>query len=191
MKRKFVIWLSLWLCLIPLWSSCGLSGSDDRRLATAEQVASRQPLDRYLLRAEAPTTTTTPPPPPTAPPTTAPKPRVVKDAVSRGTKRSAVPAGSGTASLAQLDALAGCESGMDPNKNTGNGFVNAFQYVRSTWDGLVRRLKRFDLVGNYFPSYDTQRWVTQHIPISAWPDTAKRRGQFPGCFRKLRAAGIV
>jgi hypothetical protein len=103
----------------------------------------------------------------------------------RASRAGTAPRGSGTPTLAQLDALAMCESGMNPNTNTGNGFVNAFQYMKSTWNNLVRKIGRADLVGNYFPPYEVQRWVTQHINLSAWGS------QFPACSRKLRSKGII
>lgn len=73
-----------------------------------------------------------------------------------------------------LDRLAMCESGMNPQKNTGNGFYGAFQFMLSTWHGL-------GMSGNPVDhSYAVQKEVVRtKIPVSSW------RQQFPGCSRKL------
>lgn len=72
-----------------------------------------------------------------------------------------------------LDALAQCESGMDPAKNTGNGYYGAFQFLPSTARALG--LGSDPTVHDYA----TQKAAVAKIPISAWPK------QFPGCSRRL------
>lgn len=74
------------------------------------------------------------------------------------------------------DALARCESGMNPRTNTGNGFYGAFQFMLSTWH-------RFRPGNPIDYSYAEQRAVVvQFFPISSW------RTQFPHCARKLGVA---
>jgi resuscitation-promoting factor RpfB len=72
-----------------------------------------------------------------------------------------------------LDRLAHCESGADPQKNTGNGYLGAFQFLPATARALG--------LGSdpTVHSYETQKAAVAMIPLSAWPK------QFPGCSRKL------
>ncbi|MFY9588682.1 MAG: transglycosylase family protein [Actinomycetota bacterium] len=72
-----------------------------------------------------------------------------------------------------LDRLAHCESGMDPAKNTGNGYLGAFQFLPSTARALG--LGSDPTVHDYA----TQKAAVAKIPLSAWPS------QFPGCSRRL------
>lgn len=70
-------------------------------------------------------------------------------------------------------ALALCESGGDPAKNTGNGFYGAFQFVLSTWRSLGYSGNPVDY------SYETQREAAQSLQArSGW-------NQWPACARKL------
>lgn len=72
-----------------------------------------------------------------------------------------------------LDALGRCESGGNPNLNTGNGYFGAFQFLPSTW----RSLGYSGLPTDH--SYATQKEAAGRlIARSGW-------GQFPGCARKL------
>lgn len=74
-----------------------------------------------------------------------------------------------------FDALARCESGGDPRKNTGNGFYGAFQFMLSTWRSL-------GMSGNPIDhSYSTQKAAAERLVArSGW-------GQFPHCSRKIGA----
>lgn len=82
------------------------------------------------------------------------------------------------------DALSGCEAGMDPTKNTGNGFYGAFQWALRTWQNLVKPEHgnmKTDVPNNpiYYSYAEQKAVVEQYIPISSW------HGQFPTCSRKL------
>jgi hypothetical protein len=72
-----------------------------------------------------------------------------------------------------LDRLAHCESGADPKKNTGNGYLGAFQFLPATARALG--------LGSdpTVHSYETQKAAVAGIPLSAWSR------QFPACSRKL------
>jgi resuscitation-promoting factor RpfB len=72
-----------------------------------------------------------------------------------------------------LDRLAMCESGMDPRRNTGNGFYGAFQWMLSTWHGMGMSGNPIDY------SYAEQKAVAARIPVSSW------HRQFPTCSRRL------
>lgn len=91
---------------------------------------------------------------------------------SRSSQQRSTPA-QASAGGGILDALARCESGGDPNKNTGNGYYGAFQFLPATW----RSLGYSGLPTDH--SYETQREAAGRlIARSGW-------GQFPGCARKL------
>lgn len=99
---------------------------------------------------------------------------------------------SGTASLYLLDRLADCESGdgdgLDPltyDMAAVNGpYRGPLQWAQRWWDSHVARMGRPDLVGAnlHVVPYETQRAVTQAVPLSAWPKT------FPACARTLGIA---
>lgn len=70
------------------------------------------------------------------------------------------------------DALARCESGGDPLKNTGNGYYGAFQFLPSTWN-------RFHPGLPIDYSYAVQKAAAiRLIALSGW-------GQFPACAAML------
>lgn len=84
--------------------------------------------------------------------------------------RPAVPAGGDI-----FDALARCESGADPHKNTGNGFYGAFQFTLGTWHSIGMSGNPVDY------DYGTQKAAAQRLVTrSGW-------GQFPYCSRKIGA----
>lgn len=97
-----------------------------------------------------------------------------------------------TASIQQLDALADCESGDGDgrpphthNMAAANGpYRGPFQWAQRWWDRHVARMGRPELVGADLHTlpYETQRAVTQAVPLPAWPH------QFPSCARKLGVA---
>lgn len=74
-----------------------------------------------------------------------------------------------------FDALARCESGMNPRANTGNGFYGAFQFALGTWHSLGYSGNPVDF------DYGTQKAAAQRLVArSGW-------GQFPACSRKIGA----
>lgn len=109
------------------------------------------------------TTTTTAPPPTTAAP--APK----RPPVTRAARSRPTPVTGGDV----WAALARCESGGDPAKNTGNGYYGAFQFSLRTWQSVG---------GTGYPhqhSYGEQLKRAQILQArSGW-------GQWPSCSRKL------
>lgn len=111
------------------------------------------------------------------------------EAAKRANRGASAPRGGGTpvqVSGDLLDRLALCESGANPQKNTGNGFYGAFQFVPRTWWSLAMGGK-FDeqaaIADVLSSSYEKQKnIVATKIPVSSW------RKQFPGCSRKLGVA---
>lgn len=82
---------------------------------------------------------------------------------------------------AQIQFLGNCESGMTPNKNTGNGFYGAFQFTISTWNNMQTGYERAD-----FAPLDVQIAAVQKLLSQASIFT-----QFPDCARKMQAAGLL
>lgn len=71
------------------------------------------------------------------------------------------------------EALGQCESGNNPQKNTGNGFYGAFQFLPSTWRSLGERGLPHQV------SYATQLAAAKRLQArSGW-------GQWPACARRL------
>jgi len=108
-----------------------------------------------------PTTTpyvapTAPPPPPSTVPTTAappattapPSPATVPTTTTEPTTTTTEePIDSGPVLGGGWELLRRCESGGNYRIHTGNGYSGAYQFDQPTWDGVVRRLGRRDLVG--------------------------------------------
>lgn len=88
----------------------------------------------------------------------------------------------GPLSNAQINALGSCESGMDPAKNTGNGFYGAFQFTPSTWTSTTG--------GQYSYAHqaplDYQKQAVQKLLSGS-----NIYNQFPGCAKKMKASGIL
>lgn len=86
---------------------------------------------------------------PPAPPTTVPEPEPeVEDTEVEAPEEQEVEAAEEyQATSGGWAALAACESGGNYATNTGNGYYGAFQFEQRTWDGVVERMGRSDLVG--------------------------------------------
>jgi hypothetical protein len=81
----------------------------------------------------------------------------------------------------QILYLGQCEAGMDPAKNTGNGYYGAFQFSYSTWKSMGTAYERADL-------------APLDVQIDAVQRLLKRSSiftQFPGCARKMQALGML
>jgi resuscitation-promoting factor RpfB len=88
---------------------------------------------------------------------------------------------SGPLSLQQITYLGNCESGMTANRNSGNGYYGAFQFSIGTWNAMGTGYARADL-------------APLEVQISAVQKLLSRSSiytQFPGCARKMSAAGLI
>lgn len=77
--------------------------------------------------------------------------------------------------------LGNCEAGMDPAKNTGNGYYGAFQFSYGTWQSMNTGYIRADL-------------APIGVQISAVKQLLQRSSiysQFPACAQRMRSAGII
>lgn len=81
----------------------------------------------------------------------------------------------------QIQFLGNCEAGMDPTKNTGNGYYGAFQFSYGTWNSMNTGYERADMA-----------------PLEVQVDAVQRLlqrssiyNQFPGCARQMAAQGII
>lgn len=81
----------------------------------------------------------------------------------------------------QITYLGNCEAGMDPTKNTGNGYYGAFQFSYGTWQSMNTGYERADLAPLEVQIDAVQR-LLQRSSIYT---------QFPGCARKMQALGMI
>ena len=84
-------------------------------------------------------------------------------------------------SEAAITYLGNCEAGMDPTKNTGNGYYGAFQFSYGTWQSLNTGYERADLA----PIEVQEAAVKQLIQRSSIYT------QFPACAAKMHSAGLM
>lgn len=77
--------------------------------------------------------------------------------------------------------LGSCEAGNDPAKNTGNGYYGAFQFSQGTWNRMNTGYARADLA-----PYEVQRAAVKQLLANS-----SIHGQFPGCAKKMRSAGLI
>jgi hypothetical protein len=102
---------------------------------------------------------------------------------------SPVPAATATApaagpqvlSDAQINYLGSCEAGMNPAKNTGNGYYGAFQFSAGTWNSMGTGYARADLA-----PIDVQKAAVQRLVARSSVFT-----QFPACSQRMRSEGII
>lgn len=88
---------------------------------------------------------------------------------------------SSTISEEAITYLGNCEAGMDPAKNTGNGYYGAFQFSASTWRSMNTGYERADLA-----PIEVQKAAVQQLLQRSSIYT-----QFPGCANKMRSAKII
>ena|ERR1700722_8398128 len=93
----------------------------------------------------------------------------------------ATPSNTGSISDAAITYLGNCEAGMDPTKNTGNGYYGAFQFSYGTWQSLNTGYARADLA----PIEVQEAAVKQLLSRSSIYN------QFPACARKMLSAGLI
>jgi hypothetical protein len=82
---------------------------------------------------------------------------------------------------AQITYLGQCEAGMDPAKNTGNGYYGAFQFSYGTWKSMNTGYERADMA-----PLDVQKDAVQRLVARS-----SIFGQFPGCSKKMRSLGLI
>lgn len=89
----------------------------------------------------------------------------------------------GTAGISEeaLNYLGSCEAGMDPTKNTGNGYYGAFQFSYGTWQSMNTGYERADLA-----PLEVQKTAVRQLLNRSSIYT-----QFPGCAVKMRNAGLI
>lgn len=81
----------------------------------------------------------------------------------------------------QINFLGSCEAGMDPAKNTGNGYYGAFQFSYGTWKSMNTGYERADLA-----PIEVQKAAVQRLVQRSSIHT-----QFPACASRMRNAGLI
>jgi hypothetical protein len=81
----------------------------------------------------------------------------------------------------QITYLGQCEAGMDPAKNTGNGYYGAFQFSYGTWKSMGTGYERADMAPLEVQKEAVQRLVARSSIFT----------QFPGCAKKMRSIGLI
>lgn len=81
----------------------------------------------------------------------------------------------------QITYLGQCEAGMDPAKNTGNGYYGAFQFSAGTWNSMGTGYARADLAPLEVQIDAVQRLLARSSIFT----------QFPGCAKKMRSIGLI
>ncbi len=82
---------------------------------------------------------------------------------------------------AQITYLGTCEAGMTANRNSGNGYYGAFQFSIGTWNSMNTGYERADLAPLEVQKDAVQRLLSRSSIFT----------QFPGCARKMQAAGLL
>lgn len=82
---------------------------------------------------------------------------------------------------AAIQYLGNCEAGMNPARNSGNGYYGAFQFSYGTWKSMNTGYERADLA----PIEVQEAAVKQLLGRSSIYN------QFPGCARKMHEAGLI
>jgi hypothetical protein len=89
-------------------------------------------------------------------------------------KNSSAP--SGNRPVGSWLALAKCESGANLRANTGNGYLGAYQFLPSTWDGFTH--------GKFGPVLEASWEEQTYVAYRVWLKQGWTSG-FPGCGKKL------
>lgn len=82
---------------------------------------------------------------------------------------------------AQIQFLGQCESGMTPDRNSGNGYYGAFQFSIGTWNRMNTGYERADLAPLNVQIEAVQRLLSRSSIFT----------QFPGCARKMQSLGLL
>lgn len=88
---------------------------------------------------------------------------------------------SGPLTEEQLNYLGSCEAGMNPARNSGNGYYGAFQFSPGTWNSMNTGYARADMAPLEVQKDAVQRLLSRSSIYT----------QFPGCSRKMQSAGII
>lgn len=80
-----------------------------------------------------------------------------------------------------LTYLGNCEAGMNPARNSGNGYYGAFQFSYGTWKSQNTGYERADLA-----PLDVQKTAVRQLL-----QRSSIYNQFPGCARKMHANGLI
>lgn len=99
------------------------------------------------------------------------------------TQPPVAPAPQGASGISEeaLNYLGSCEAGMDPTKNTGNGYYGAFQFSYGTWKSMNTGYERADLA-----PLEVQKAAVRQLL-----NRSSIFNQFPGCAAKMRNAGLI
>lgn len=81
----------------------------------------------------------------------------------------------------QIAYLGNCEAGMNPSRNSGNGYYGAFQFSYGTWKSMGTSYERADLAPLGVQIEAVQRLVARSSIYT----------QFPACARSMHAAGVL
>jgi len=103
----------------------------------------------------------------------------VDEIVIRGVKGK--PASNGPLTPEQIQFLGSCEAGMNPTRNSGNGYYGAFQFSAGTWNAMNTGYARADLA-----PLDVQIQAVQQLL-----SRSSIFGQFPGCANAMVSAGLL
>jgi len=114
----------------------------------------------------------------TTAPTTAP---TIQQPTATSVPTVAVSNAASPISDAAITYLGNCEAGMNPARNSGNGYYGAFQFSYGTWKSLNTGYERADLA----PIEVQEAAVKQLLGRSSIYN------QFPGCARKMHDAGLI
>jgi hypothetical protein len=94
---------------------------------------------------------------------------------------TAATSSNGSLSEAAIDALGNCEAGMNPARNSGNGYYGAFQFSYGTWKSMNTGYERADLA-----PIDVQKAAVRQLL-----QRSSVYNQFPGCARKMHGSGLI
>ena len=81
----------------------------------------------------------------------------------------------------QITYLGNCEAGMNPTKNSGNGYYGAFQFSYGTWSRMETSYARADLAPIEVQKDAVQRLLSRSSIFT----------QFPACAKAMQAAGLL
>lgn len=104
----------------------------------------------------------------------------LKEPVTEVVRRGPVDT-NGPLSWTQIQFLGNCEAGMNPTRNSGNGYYGAFQFSAGTWNAMGTGYARADLA-----PLDVQVAAVQQLL-----SRSSIYGQFPGCANAMVAAGLL
>lgn len=142
----------------------------------------------YLPNTVSPSPALTPAPttvPASEEPQITPEPTVVTPSISPTPIATQVPTtiSNTTSSIsdAAITYLGNCEAGMDPAKNTGNGYYGAFQFSYGTWQSLNTGYTRADLAPI----------AVQEAAVKQLLQRSSIYSQFPACAQKMHSAGLI